>query len=396
MRGGQRGQWMVRRVVIALLLVAGAPLPALAARHVTVQQLDLLLDEYKGESDGKVAGQLAELELTERASSARLAHWEAEFPGRRCHEILTELVDASSFLELPESDKLGQPAPDADGQRAMLKLTVDYLSEALSRLPNFFATRRTEYYEDKPPEQTVQRMDSGISGRRGAPSLPTMTQGTSAPERIHIVDHASVPVSYQDGYELRASKRMDPTEPAQAGKGLTTVGEFGPILAVVFPDAIRSKIGWGYWEQGPGGALAVYRYKVPASESRYLVQFPRDKEVLKVLPAYHGEISIDPTSGAIMRITIVPDFVPPYELVKEGMMVEYAQVPLGGSSYICPVKGVALAVMPMNDPTSDQYALQTQLNDVAFTDYHLFRSESRIVPAQDAAPDATPPAAPPQ
>jgi hypothetical protein len=41
--------------------------------------------------------------------------------------------------------------------------------------------------------------------------------------------------------------------------------------------------------------------------------------------------------------------------------------------------------------------MQTQLNDVAFTDYHLFHSESRIVPAQDApGGDAAPPAEPPK
>ncbi len=374
----------------------GIASPAMAARRVTVQQVDLLLDEFKGQSDGKVAGQLADMELTERASSARLAHWETEFPGRRCHEILTELVDASSFLELPEQDKLAQDAPDSDGQRAMLTKTSDYVSQALSRLPNFFATRKTEYYQDMPPVQTVQTLAPGLTGRRGGPGMPTMTQSTSSAEPIHIVDHASEPVSYRDGYEMRGSKQLDSSLLSLPVKGLTTVGEFGPILAVVFPDAVQGKINWGYWEKGAGGALAVYHYKVPAGVSRYLVQFPTDKAASKVMPAYHGEISIDPESGAIMRITIVPDFAPPYELVKEGMMVEYGSVGLGGSSYICPVKGVALAVMPINDPTSEAYPLQTQLNDVAFTDYHLFRSESRIVPAQDAPTDAAPPAAPPQ
>jgi hypothetical protein len=97
-----------------------------------------------------------------------------------------------------------------------------------------------------------------------------------------------------------------------------------------------------------------------------------------------------------MRISVIADLVPPYELVNEAIMVDYGSVPLGGSSYICPVKGVAMAVMPMGDPTSDAVAIQTQLNDVAFTDYHLFRSESRILPATETGSDAPPPAAPPQ
>ena len=63
---------MVRRIVIGLLLAVSLQLPARAARRVTVQQVDLLLEEYKGQSDGKVAAQLADMVLTERAPSARL------------------------------------------------------------------------------------------------------------------------------------------------------------------------------------------------------------------------------------------------------------------------------------------------------------------------------------
>ena len=83
---------MMRKFAILLMLLltllVGAGAPALAARRVTVQQLDLLLDEYKGQPDGKVATQLLTLTLTERASSARLAQWETEFPGHHCHEVL--------------------------------------------------------------------------------------------------------------------------------------------------------------------------------------------------------------------------------------------------------------------------------------------------------------------
>ena len=49
----------------------------MAATPITVAELEQLLAAAHGQSDGKVAKQLSDLELTERASSIRLARWEA-------------------------------------------------------------------------------------------------------------------------------------------------------------------------------------------------------------------------------------------------------------------------------------------------------------------------------
>jgi hypothetical protein len=51
-------------------------------------------------------------------------------------------------------------------------------------------------------------------------------------------------------------------------------------------------------------------------------------------------------------------------------MVEYAPVELGGKTYICPVKGVALS----------QQLTTICLNDVAFDRYHLYHATARILP----------------
>ncbi len=87
-----------------LLFLAGSAWPALAARSVTVGQLEQLLDTLHGKSDGKVAQELSDLELTERVSPIRLAHWEKDFSGTRAHEALTKLADLAAFLDPPAGD----------------------------------------------------------------------------------------------------------------------------------------------------------------------------------------------------------------------------------------------------------------------------------------------------
>jgi hypothetical protein len=112
-------------------------------------------------------------------------------------------------------------------------------------------------------------------------------------------------------------------------------------------------------------------------------------------PAYHGEIGIDPATGSIQSISMV-------SANRFGsaasIQLEYGAVEIGGSSYICPVRSVALSRTQSIEVTGQQRfrgmgstissqstegltdKLITRLNDVLFTDYHVFRSESRILP----------------
>jgi hypothetical protein len=125
-----------------------------------------------------------------------------------------------------------------------------------------------------------------------------------------------------------------------------------------------------------------------------MVSLPRGKRTEQIFPAYHGEIAVDPASGDILRITVVADFAPPNEEVMTAILVEYAATLIGGTSYICPVRSVALSKMPGDTGDDGKQAqsslVQTQLNDVAFTNYHLFRTESRILTGSSAIGEETP------
>jgi hypothetical protein len=101
-------------------------------------------------------------------------------------------------------------------------------------------------------------------------------------------------------------------------------------------------------------------------------------------PAYHGEIAVDPASGDIYRITEVADIESAVNGVECAIAVEYAPVEIGDRMYVCPLRSVALSKVPgyldHGLAKGEATPLQTHLNDVAFTEYHLFRAETRIVP----------------
>jgi hypothetical protein len=82
-------------------------------------------------------------------------------------------------------------------------------------------------------------------------------------------------------------------------------------------------------------------------------------------------------------------------LVWPGILVSYGPVELGGKTYICPVRSLAVwrsrtvSVLALTDwdETFRTYGpFATMLNDMASDDYHLFRAETRVltdVPASE-------------
>jgi len=293
-----------------------------------MKELKSFLASIHGESDVQVATEIGGLELTERLSSAQFQRLLADLPGDRSREALLVLADISAFHDPPPSEIPPMEIPDLGSQRKIMLLAAQYVRKTQHDLPNFYATRVTT----------------------------TFRREVSSNRPIRLVTTYSEMEIYRDGHELRKLR------PGSQTAGLTTSGEFGPVLGTVILDSARGNLTWSHWEEGDTGAQAVFRYAVRAKELHYVVQ---DKA-----RAYRGEIAIDADSGTISRIVLHADPGLPKALAVADFAVEYGLVELGGKNYICPLKGIA---------HSTDWQLRW-LNDVAFKDYHLFRPEMRILP----------------
>jgi hypothetical protein len=93
--------------------------PNSAIRKVTVAQLEQILGSARGESDGDIARELSALELTERASGAKIASWTAELHGKKAGVSSVALADASAFLDPPTADIPTDAPPDKNAQQQM-------------------------------------------------------------------------------------------------------------------------------------------------------------------------------------------------------------------------------------------------------------------------------------
>jgi hypothetical protein len=346
---------------------------------VTVEQLRQILAEARGESDAKLAGDLSGIEPAERVSAATLEHLEAGVSGTRSREALIELADSSAFLALPGSEMVDQPSPDGAGFRKIIDNAIQYLGQAIPNLPNFVATRNTLHFEDSPWQQEID--NSRVVGANNVSQSvgnARITIGEPYWLAMYSAGKSSGDVTYRGGREVSATAAANERELARMG--LTSKGEFGPILVIVVSDALRSKLYWDHWEAGAAGRIAVFRYSVAQAGSHYTVSYPSDSGVKLLSPGYHGLLALDPETGAVLRLTVVADMQPPYQHIQVGIVVEYGPVRLGEKTYICPEHAIAFSREPeMGETQSVSPPLRTCLNDVRFTGYQLFHADARIV-----------------
>lgn len=373
-----------------------------ASNRISVERLEHLLSSSKARTDADQARQLLALELTERLSTARFQRLQAQLPGEKSRQALQALTDLSAFLSPPANEIPAAAAPDQASQRQMMAQTVHYLAKTLPLLPNLFATRDTTRFESRPL--------SSVDGDNAT---------------LRVMGRSAVTVFYRDGHEFLDANPIKIGKPKNPEKGLTTWGEFGPILGTVVMDAAKSQLTWGHWELNGVAPLAVFRYSVPKEKSHYDVKFccvtesyGMEVKFLTQRSGYHGEITLDPDSGTILRLTVIADLEKDNPIARASLLVEYAPVELGGKSYLCPVRGVAIALAPDSKTVLDTFAQretavasntrstvaktslaaltqapqQVFLNDVSFGTYHLFHTDLHILSKKEEQALAAAPA----
>jgi VWFA-related protein len=371
--------------------------PRVPEKQITVHELHQMLDAAGQERDGELADELTGLELSERLSSMELADWKSRLRGKRSKTALTALADGSVFFDPPPSEIPADAAPDHEAQVQILKRTVTYLAEVMPRLPDFFATRTTVQFEQRSTEnQTWKTAPADQSLREGATEVATLL--------------------YRDSHEQQIVEKRKSSRSIK--KNLNFIGVFGPILYSTLRDAMSNGNGlsWSRWERGGQGTEAVFRYNARNQEPSFVVENCcfRNGAMFRARANYHGELAVDAATGAILRLTmesdpgwVVEPDLSPIRLVKiTDMMVEFGEIEIGGKKYICPLRSVVVSrtrpVKPLKvwDVDLAVYApYETLLDDIAFTNYHKFGSEARILPGFEVVPEAKPPApgsAPPQ
>ena len=412
----------MRRLVL-LGLLAAIVMPACAARRITVAQLEETLASATAQNhpDFDVARLVGTLELSERLTDLTLARLSSEMKLQPRTALAVQLLaDQSAFLDPPPTELPATGQPDAATQERMLQAARTYAVETWTRLPNFFVTRSTIRFDDTP-----QVLHPG-----------------EWPVRVglHPVGSSSRQVTFRDGKEVQDASAETTAAKAPAEIGLHSWGEFGPALSVVLSDMANHTVKFDHWEKTAAGLAAVYRYDVPREASHYAVtisylgenvlgrtQFgyggrersphqvaniPKSTEThsYSETPAYHGNLAIDPATGAVLRITIETDLKSGNPLLRAATVVQYGPVVIGDRQFICPIRSLAVSMEEASmaaagtpksttlngvgdnalwqSPTTRIAGPVLLMNETRFVDYHRLGSTMRVI-TDSAANDAS-------
>jgi hypothetical protein len=345
--------------ILQLVTVFGLVGPlALAQAAVSVAQLEEFVHSKQAsrESDADLADQLSGVNLTEELTPSRLARIEQQTRlGPETTEQL-RLLAAVSILRAPPADELpSAPAPDAATQQQIVHAALQYVNETLRHLPDFLATRETLSFDDAPQRSPKHAKPRAI---------------------LHFVGAHRREIAYRNGVESDALQPADSSAPA----GLTTWGEFGPVLKTVLGDSFAGSVTWSRWQKGETAAqVAVFRYAVPSRASHYVVDFCCEV-FFRGQPGYHGEIAVDLATGAVDRMTLEPDLLGSGSVRAIGIAVQYGHAAIDGVPYVCPIHSVAVSTIRIFDPEApDGFWPRTYVNEVNFLGYHKFGSTARMV-----------------
>ncbi len=383
------------RRLISLALLSLIPLYAAGAKRTTVSQLEqtLAADSSAHESDVEIARQIGGMELSERLTEATLARLTAgQAADPQTALALRLLADESAFLDPPVSEMPADSVPDAATQQRVIDAARSYVKQTVARLPNLLAKRTTNRYDDSP-----EALKNGGWAVRGG---------------LHLVGTASRETSV-----LEERDNGSPNTGSafwQAQMGMISGGEFGSTLGMIMADTFKGKVTWEHWEETSKGKAAVFRYSVPKSASHYevigtlqreaapnVIDTPRGggtgvsanvvspnagpSEIIRARPGYHGALWINPDSGTVLRITIESDSTDGSPFRRAAILVQYGPVQIGGESFVCPLRSVALTVAVFNPQSIYADTPTRWLNETVFTSYRRFGSTTQIL-TEKAAP----------
>lgn len=381
---------MCTRLVLYLPFVCASVPTGLAAQApvssaLSVDQFDRFISNLPRKSDANIARRIAAVHLTERADPTRIAKWQGLLRGDRSRTTLIAAVDAAAFVSPPVADIPSQPAPDAESVKQNLARTWDYVRKALPRYPDFFADRTTISFAFT-TDSLLRPLDVLGSRHPTVPKPPFVHEvlgpgrsSDSIEPQLFYLGSRTEEVTYRGGIEVTNSPSSANRPPA-TGIQMNTNGEFGSILGLVLSDFSPDQMTWSHWERSADALLAVFSYSVPSERSHFAVTFTDEPPEL---PAYHGEIAIEPESGVIRSMSLFATTSGTDLFRESSMLVQFAPVEIGGKTYICPIHAVAMNryfdTFEYANKARTPIPFATSTNDVTFTHYHQFRSRSRIV-----------------
>ena len=296
--------------------------------------------------DRQVADYLRGIKLRNRLEERTIIELQAAGAGPRTVEALRALQTNSASLpprsvaEATTPPAVEIPPPSPAERKQVLEETRRYASNYTRQLPDFICTQVTRRYVDPSGLEFWQRED-------------TLTARLSYFEQ-------------KEDYKLIAVNGVYADLPFQRVGGATSTGEFGSMLREIFDRESQAVFQWERWATLRGRRTHVFAYRVPQANSKWWVVY---QDTDRIRPGYQGLIYVDRETGAVSRITLEAEDLPPgFPISQASTMLDYDLAEVGSQKYMLPLR----AEMRL------RHGKMLSRNETEFRMYRKFSAEASI------------------
>jgi hypothetical protein len=339
----------VRRRSLPLLLGFALGLaPGLWSQsQLTVDQLVRFIESSikLKHPDKQVASYLQRVKLSERLDDVTIETLQGKGAGPRTLEALRALRNASAELKPPAPVTRPEgpppiPPPSPAEQQRILEQTREYALNYSKNLPDFICTQVTRRYYDPSGLEFWQAQD-------------TLTARLTYFEQ-------------RENYKLVLVNSHPTDAPYESLGGATSTGEFGSILREIFAASSQARFAWERWATLRGSRVHVFSYRIAQPNSQWRLSYERRDEIIT---GYSGLIYVERDSGAILRVTLHAEGIPPsFPIQQASTVLDYGYTTIGEQTHLLPLR----AVVRMRSEK-----LLTK-NEVEFRLYRKFAADAAI------------------
>ena len=299
----------------------------------------------RNRSDGRIAKDLRNVQLSERLDDRTIETLQSEGAGAETVAQLVLLRDRSSRMHVPAAPAIPEPpAPSTAEQVQIWNAARDNASNYTHSLPDFICN------------EVVRRYTS--SNGKGAWKLD---------------DTLALKLTFfeqREDYQLMTVNKRPTSLSYEQMRGAITEGEFGSMLAAIFTLESRTNRKWDHWTLLRSRPTHVYTFAIAAANSDFRIKSGmsrRDEEQATV--GQHGYVYIDASTKMVVRLAAIADEFPVgFPVERVNIILDYDFLDVGGTHFWLPLHSETTLITP---------PLQHR-NETDFLAYRKFSADANI------------------
>jgi hypothetical protein len=334
------------------LLAAAALFSAalLAQRAITVDELvTFIKSQIKAKGDDRqTADYLKKIRLTQKLDERTVEDLQGQGAGPRTVAALKALASESASLPAPPPPPAAlppKPPPSAAEQAKIMDEMRDYAMNYTMGLPNYICVQTTHRKED--PIDALHRQGY-------------IATGDTIQELLTYYDHKETyTVKMYNGKSVANGDHL------QFG-GVTSSGEFGSMMSDIFKSETGTDFAWDNWHKLRGDLMYGFAYHIDKEHGYHMLDGETKQEYTS---AYKGVVYWDPSTNAIMRITLQTLGIPSSFPIRDvNIVLDYDLTKVGDEMFILPLHFEL-------DSTADKF---TSASEADFKLYRKYGAEATI------------------